>query len=523
MKQRRVMRGLCSMCRFIMVLIGFLTFYYAVAKVDIDTANSPDNIFQDYNIVGTNSSLTFESIWERDLSQYSNDANENNHNLFKCGNTLYCYVEHYDEKTKKNSIILRGFDIETGNEILSEIHLLYPFDVSYAKIMMNSDDNQNFIIAAISPNAAQSPGYEKIKVGIYQLSDENELTSIGIPIEYTRQAGVSTYLYHYYKSAFEWLDLSRDINNKISIELGCWHMYGTQPQSDTKFYPSKVVFECVSGTDTPEIHFIHYNENSECGLTCRNNTAGGDAPEGMLFSTVLPNGNHLVQGFGKSATNKTEHTRIMLYKNNGKTVENLSDAPILDCVDTLDDEQFVFKDPYCFGVFPVNIRNESLLILPYSYDTDNGMKFKVARWNMESFKSLEELWTFPQETLWPHANKWYDFLRPKVLVVNNDNQTQEENLRASSLPSAMIYAYMPGSGIGAYKVSIKDSTVSGIEDVADLQMNSGERARIYTATGHLLREQTVTGNRMEDVDLTGLSSGVYVVKYGNDVRKVSVN
>ena len=110
-------------------------------------------------------------------------------------------------------------------------------------------------------------------------------------------------------------------------------------------------------------------------------------------------------------------------------------------------------------------------------------------------------------------------------------------------PSSVdIYAYMPGSGLGAYRLSLRDNTTSGTDDCTVLPDNSriqlsvsGKRLRIIPETSEgspsILPVRVLTPDgrlciRSEvcaaptDIDLSQLPAGIYMAVIGSSRHKI---
>ena len=396
-----------------LICVGSALQSYGIPRENSGETDAP--IFEEYRIPGTSRILKLERLWERDLSEFSGDADENNHNMFVDGGILYCYLEHYEGGTSR-SIILRRFNAETG-EMLPEIAVPYPVTPgNNTQLSVQGDGNGNLIIAGILPNANLGRGRLHLSAGTYS-HDADGLHVVGQPIAYERTTGENDASYHYYRGAFEWLEMTEEATGSYQLTVGCWHHYGKFPDDRTPFYPGRLLFSCSP-----------------------------DWPEPKITNRLDP-----VQGFGKSASENTAHTPLMLY---GAAEGAPEDSP-LEFIEALEAPPFSLRDAHCFGAFPVTLDSESLLVLPYQFSRTSGARFMIARWNQTTFSSLEELWTFPEEKTFPWINRIYDFLRPKVVVAGNGT---EERLRSMVPSGADIYAYMPGSGLGAYRLSLRDNT-----------------------------------------------------------------
>lgn len=517
-----------------LICVGSALQGYGTPGEDSGETDAP--VFEEYRIPGTNRILKLERLWERDLSEFSGDADENNHNMFVDGGILYCYLEHYEGGTSR-SIILRRFNAETG-EMLPEIAVPYPVAPgNNTQLSVQSDDNGNLIIAGILPNANLGRGRLNLSAGTYSHDDADGLHVVGQPIVYERTTGENDASYHYYRGAFEWLDMTQEATGSYQLTVGCWHHYGKFPDDRTPFYPGRLQFSCSPDSPEPEITCTRYAPQAAYGLDIRDNRlTGGSTAEGMLFSQVLSNGLHLVQGFGKSASENTAHTPMMLY---GAAEGAPEDSP-LEFIEALEAPPFSLRDARCFGAFPVTLDSESLLVLPYKFSENSGARFMIARWNQATFSSLEELWTFPEEKTFPWTNKIYDFLRPKVVVAASGPQERQRSMVPSG---ADIYAYMPGSGLGAYRLSLRDNTTSGTDDCTVLPDNSriqlsvsGKRLRIIPETsersssvlpvrvltpdGRLCVQSDVCAAAPTDIDLSQLPAGIYMAVIGSSRHKI---
>ena len=288
-----------------LICVGSALQSYGIPRENSGETDAP--IFEEYRIPGTSRILKLERLWERDLSEFSGDADENNHNMFVDGGILYCYLEHYEGGTSR-SIILRRFNAETG-EMLPEIAVPYPVTPgNNTQLSVQGDGNGNLIIAGILPNANLGRGRLHLSAGTYS-HDADGLHVVGQPIAYERTTGENDASYHYYRGAFEWLEMTEEATGSYQLTVGCWHHYGKFPDDRTPFYPGRLLFSCSPDWPEPKITYTRYAPQQAYGLNTRDNIlTGGSAAEGMLFSQVLPNGLHLVQGFGKSASENTAHT-----------------------------------------------------------------------------------------------------------------------------------------------------------------------------------------------------------------------
>lgn len=511
-------------------------------------ADSGLSTFDDVKLPGSTSTLQMETLWERDLSTYTDDANENNHNLFICNGQLYAYLEHYNG-SRRSSIRIRRFDLSTGEELPAAD---FPFPDKFTtdqELMLAGNGGDSFAIIGIRHNSGESGGYRNISFGTFSLDEAGTLLPEKPAVKFYAEPKDASSSYHCYQNKYEWGQLEALENGDYRISIGCWHTYGQTPKSSTLFYPDILDFTFRQDIPEPAIKYERLSESAENNLTIRDNgqTTGGEQTEGLLFSVKLPDGNRIVQAFGHN-DNPTEHSKLLLYKNRGSVDSDLPYATAMyDFAEALESEEYAGRDKHCFGAFPFRIGEESFIVLPASYSEESGATFKLAHWNEQSFSSLKTIHTFPADPF-PSSATTYDMLRPKVLIVNDYETTDpapaETRSKRSSSPGATIYAYMPGSGIGAYKVSLGQATVSSLDPVSlsDTTAQPFETAlrdrtlsirpcapvpgdacaRIFSPSGNLAIAAAVSPDTTTDIDLSPLTPGIYLLNLNGHTVKISL-
>lgn len=483
--------------------------------------------------------LHMEALWEMDMSKASagdaaNDADQNNHNLFVIDGIAYAYVEKYN--VSGETVTLRRFDISTG-EPLDDIRTDFSGNLSNASLQryVMADQAGHIAIIGLSQNA-NTKGI-KLYIQIY----DKDLVFIKEISYVSEESDISDR----FLANCEWLGLTGDLmSGNFSLVIGCWHCWGNTSSSETQYFPSRCEFIFTQPTNVPEINITRY-ENGEYEFETRSGSSSGSVCKGMFFVEEVDRDHHIVQGFGSTASPDT-HSPVLLYESKGKQHNISARTPytMLSQVDMLSKPEFKYVDSGCFGAFPVNVGEERLLVMPYQRNADDGVTFKIARWkDMTSFSFLESMWQMP-DNKYPCGKK-YNTLRPKVVSFaqqssghNAVSQSKNEAENLSHNPTILL-SYMPGSFLGAYKVSIVDDPVaSGMILFND---DSARNFR-YSLEGRTLRiygvdkrceldiykvdatkvcSTEINGRDMEKiVNLDNLEAGVYILNINGKSHKL---
>ncbi|MDE6283397.1 MAG: T9SS type A sorting domain-containing protein [Muribaculaceae bacterium] len=447
----------------------------------------------------TDQKLRMETLWEWDMTQAdggkaANDADENNHSLFVIGNTVYVYVEIYSP----NGITLRRFDKETGAE-LSTITGNFPSNksgTSYQRMVMSDDAGHIVTICIPLPTISDNNIHFDIKD-----SALNTITSFSADLGN-----------NYFSKDSEFLDISGDITSDNAVlSIGGWAYTGSNYAS-ASFYPalSKLHF---SNAELKNVEILKLEDGAYTFNT--QGAATTEKPHQWMTMVKELDDSHLIVQNLASASN---HSPIMLYSADGKTqLSKIAGS----------------ADKYCYGVFPFKLGDNSMLITPKSFTETDGIKFSLSQLtDVNDLNSLREIHTFPSIST-PYPAKIYDYTLPKVVIIPDTDTSASSHRKASTTApkSATVYAYMPGSHLGAYKLSLKDNpTPAGSLTVAPNHSSlptyslsgrtltiyhiSGETSlplSLYTPEGHSVMATNVSSANSA-IDLSHIPAGIYILR-----------
>lgn len=500
--------------------------------VSADASNF-DNVLLTPSSDAIGRSLHMETLWEWNLSKASSgdaaqDANQNNHNLFVIDGVAYAYVEKYQAPGK--TITLRRFDIKTGDN-LEDIYSDFP--EGYIEYNRNrsvlADDAGHIAVVSLYDNKERDKFELLITVYDKDFQFLKTLSCISTSEDLTKHG----FMYH-----AELLDLSGDLTTgDFQLSVGCWHCWGGQNDS---YYPSRCEIIFAHDEAEPQVVVTRY-DNGEYKFDVRLSSDGNTPWKSFLCSAVIDENYHLVQGFG-SSQHPMDHSPILLYKNNEEQHEGSTSKayPHFNQISAVSDTHLMYKDSGCFGVFPVNIKGETLLVLPYQRNSEK-IEFKVVHWaEKTNLSSLTEIWQLPNnETTYPCLETYQTF-RPKVISISESSlsskNSEETEVLSTDNDATIIVAYMPGSFMGAYKVSIiEDKPVSSvaIPSVAErdsYQLNGrlltiphtaqSATVALYTVDGHLLMSHNVCTINNKTFNLDHLAPGIYILKLNNHYHKI---
>ncbi len=494
-----------------------------------DNVSTFEDMLISHSAASTKQYLHMESLWEMDMSKASDgdavdDAFQNNHNLFIIDDIIYVYVEKYNIPGER--ITLRRFDTATGS-YLPDLHADFSEELANTALQRFVMADQRGHIAMIGLNANPITNYINLYIQVYD-SDLNFIKTISYLSGEKEKSDR-------FLPNFEWLGLTGDLmSGNFNLAIGCWHAWGNA--WGNVYYPSRCEFDFSKAATEPAINITRYDSDKYV-FESRSDTPAQKPWIGMLFSTKIDDDYHLVQGFGTNA-NPDTHSPVLLYKDNGERHSLSAKEPylMLNQTDVLSDKNLTYHDTGCFGAFPVNVGDEKLMILPYERNEASGIVFKLARWtDSSSFSSLSSLWQFPDnETKYPCPIK-YQTLRPKVVTISSGSTSRQADTNlapneqdASSSPTATFYAYMPGSFLGAYKVSVVDDPIaSGITLFTDgthrdysyhmsgrtlkLISRSSVDLKVYGTDGRLVYSSWIPAETSEIINLDFLQSGMYLI------------
>lgn len=477
-----------------------------------------------------------EALWEMDMSQAGNgdgrnDPNQNNHNLFVIDNIVYVYVEKY--QAPGETITLRRFDATTGEE-LPDLHSDFSGELTNALLQRYVMSDEAGHIAVVGLKALSTDKKISMIIQVYD-SDFELITTITPSFEEAEEG-------HHSLVNYEWLGITGDLlSGDFSLSIGCWHSWG-DTHTENFYYPSDCRMVFSKGSATPDIEVTRYDSGEYILETRSGSSSTGTPWKGMLFVSEVDDNYHLVQGFGTTAA-PTTHSPVMLYKDNGELHSSFASEPyrMLNQTELLTDPEFAFSDPHCFGAFPVNVGDEKMLVLPYSRNGNDGVRFKIAHWgNPTTFSSLKSLWEFPENSD-SCPTTIYETLRPKVVSIPSAATDMDGDKISRSAQSprqqTTFFAYMPGSLLGAYRVTIDDKpiasgmvgdklagqdrpyTISG----RDLYVDSDKEAvslSVASTTGCSVINADIRQGASGHIPLQELPSGVYVLTLNGNSYKI---
>jgi hypothetical protein len=466
-----------------------------------------------------NKLIEMKTLWEANLNPFVSDMNDNDHNLLLVGDDLYLYVEHY---VPSSTVLcyLRRFNVSDGS-YKGAIIVDYPSTIasssSYSKLLM-TDDAGNIVLVGMRKCDQYS---SSCTVYIYSLNPDTGVFVGKKSNPYT--------LYDYrYGGMMELYECHGNVeDDDFYLSLG-----GYQSSSSSNLSPALYKLS-VEGKAATSKAIGDYTSNLVYPIVSRsvvNTTFSGN----LISIKDVDASTQLVQLYG-SDYNKTDHSPVILYQKDdaGNWVQK-------DKLVKIGDETVPYTT-HCFGAFPVKLGDEELLILPYQFDSKNGTTFKVLHWADVSTLSsgFTELWSFPNQHL-PFAyaedtKDIYEAERPKVLVSTYKN--------VDGYDEAKVYAYMPGSFLGAYTIALSDeetaaSTVTVSQDAADATYtlegrsltvnpdNASEQSplqvALYSIAGQCVLSKTVTDSSAFTDDLTSLTPGIYLLRLNSATTKLAL-
>jgi hypothetical protein len=466
-----------------------------------------------------NKLIEMKTLWEANLDPFVSDMYDNDHNLLLVGDDLYLYVEHYTGSSIK--CYLRQFDVNNG-DYKGTLNLDYPSTIvspgGYARLLM-TDDAGHVVLVGIMRKNDSDPG--DLSTYVYRY-DPKEASFVA------KNKNGYVMKNNRFATMFEPYDCHGNVEgDDFSFSVGTWRCSLSDKTLSPTLY--KFSFEDNSITANEEVNYV---DNSIYSFPVR--TLDTSLRAGNLISIKdVDESTQLVQLFGSSYTTQ-DHSPVILYQKDdaGNWIQK-------DKLVKIGDETIPYTS-HCFGAFPVKLGDEELLILPYQFDEKNGTTFKVLHWaDISTLSSgLTELWSFPNQNLpfaYKEGTKIYEAERPKVLVSTYKN--------ADGYDEAKVYAYMPGSFLGAYTIALSDeetaaSTVTVSQDVADTPYilegrsltvnpdNASEQSplqvALYSIAGQCVLSKTVTDSSAFTEDLTSLTPGLYLLRLNSATTKLAL-
>jgi hypothetical protein len=476
-----------------------------------------------------NKLIEMKTLWEANLDPFVSDMNDNDHNLLLVGDDLYLYVEHYKSDAKV-SCYLRRFNVSDGS-YKGMMNLDYPSTIDssgeYSRLVM-TDDAGNIVLVGIARKYSNSSSNSHetspngVRFYVYRYDIDN-VSFVG------KNKNGYYLLNNRFDALFEPYDCQGNVDgDDFSFSMGAWRCNLSNDVCSPTLYSFSVDSNAITAEEK-----INYKDQS-C-YTVASHTYSNNLRAGNLISIKdVDASTQLVQLYGSSYTTQ-DHSPVILYQKDdaGSWIQK-------DKLVKIGDETVPYTT-HCFGAFPVKLGDEELLILPYQFDSKNGTTFKVLHWADVSTLSsgLTELWSFPNQHL-PFAyaedtKDIYEAERPKVLVSTYKN--------VDGYDEAKVYAYMPGSFLGAYTIALSDeetaaSTVTVSQDAADATYtlegrsltvnpdNASEQSplqiALYSIAGQCVLSKTVTDSSAFTEDLTSLTPGLYLLRLNSATTKLAL-
>lgn len=470
------------------------------------------------------------ALWEMDMSKAGggdgiNDPNQNNHNIFVIDDIVYVYVEKY--QSPGETITLRRFNASTG-EALPDLQSDFPGDIvnTFHQRYVMSDDAGH--IAVVGLMATTSDTRISLFIHVYDRNFEY-ITTINPEFE-------DTEIGHHFQTDYEWLGMNGDLlSGDFQFSIGCWHFWGNT--AGNAYFPSRCKLIFSKGATLPEIEITRY-DSGDYTFDTRTYASSGSTWKGMFYVAEIDETHHIAQGFG-TTDNPMQHSPLLLYKDNGElhTVSAQGEYPMLNQTSVLSNPDLSYADTHCFGAFPVKVEDETFLVLPYKYNSDDGTIFKVAHWNdISDFSSLKPLWQFPEHK-YPYPPAIYQNLRPKIIYVPATAATSGGSKTPAQSQATTVYAYMPGSILGVYRISLADEPiasgiVTGIDNASRFDFIVQDKIlavshvkkpieiEILTMSGVTVYAGKLLPEHTENLSLRHLDSGVYVLMLDGIPHKI---
>lgn len=479
--------------------------------------------------------LSMETLWEVNmLVDGAGDANENDHNLFVIDDVVYAYVEKF-VSAFQGRIILHKYNAQTGESISDNVWsgMAFPTEIdktgNFPRMLM-TDDAGHIVIVGYKDTTSDSTKDFDVYVYAYDKDTAALLSSV------TASEDAESAADHLMKGV-EWLGCSGDVTTgNFNFRVGGWHTRVSRGNSMNNYCASECIIAFENNQLDAPLTVTRYASGPDgYQFTGRNygSLAQNIWTDAYLFVADIDSETHLVQAFG-TATAPTTPSSLLLYK----TKDHSSGGyPTMEWVSELKDEELSDQDEHCYGAYPVRLDDETLLVMPYKFGAATGTKFNVARWtDLSTLEngSLTKLWQFPTSTYpIPASSGIYYNERPKVVVKNLGASEDDGTV------SAIVYAYMPESILGAYKITLTEEKLSAItaltpSDVTTIayslqgntlridggQCSADYEINLYSMTGQQLLSKRVAGSATVTEDLSSIGSGVYVLQINGNASKI---
>lgn len=477
-----------------------------------------------------------ETLWEMDMSKVddgdgANDLNDNNFNLFESDGQICVYVDHYAGGS--SSILFRRFDSNGCHVSTLAKDFTYPPSVIASDgHMLMADEHGNLAMVWLKRNVNPDSKIENVYIQVLDANLE-PIKLYSFPLED-----------HHFLDAYEWLGMTGDVQEgNFGFSVGCWHFQGENKLS-SEYHPTKCDITVTNGTEMSIACQVY--DSGDFKFDTKSYTYTQAPWSGMLWAQGLDEENHIVQAFGSKANSMT-HSPFLLYKRNM--------SGLMEQKEMLVNETLIAFDEHCFGACPVRIGENLLLILPFRFNSSDGVKFKVALFDEHkiSFSRLTELWQFPsrifpddcQNVFGSNNANVYNFARPRFWISTNTSPKpgasvrMQDNNVANAEKTAVVY--MPGSLLSAYRISL-DTTplpsnviVSPAGDVVRMtyledakcvhvsnMTSTGFTVYLRDLDGRIVHVENISPEIESTINLSGIHSGLYILSGNRCTRKIFI-
>lgn len=498
-------------------------------------------------------SITLESLWEKNLNSipaYMNDAYEDDHGVFMIGDIVYSVIIPY----RQNNPVLRRFNITT-DEILDPIEF-NEFSSYNIEIKTNvvKDDAGHICLVAINTHKPKTSINQNapltLSVKCYtDLSCENYVEST-----------VATALKDNNNMPAFWNNLEignirGDATSNFQVIIDGW-----QCNSENVHWPTSTVYN-FENRELKSIYGIHFDvEETTDGTAFNRNDFGIGDYYYYISASDVTDDIKVVQGFRMTAPLLVKYTERYTTEV-GLLGSAYRHFVISDCLtENIPHTEGTPCPEGHYGAEVIKIGDETLLLTTSRSYHEQGPKFKLSCWtgDKETFDGLTELTEFPEDDTFTFSSdsKYYSFGRPLFEIVpeiasvnapqNSISAIETPVMRAGETdvtnnPSSVkLVTYVPGSGIGVYRVSLKnEETVSGVDkptdDSAPIQfrrdgdylriLNAGNPTsitpcgEILTLDGRIIRK--VSSSEISNgIPVAHLPKGCYILRLGNRTLKL---
>lgn len=482
-----------------------------VFRNDLDTYIS-------LQLPGDTKPTTLTANWEAELT--NKDGNQNQMSMAKCGDDLFVCISYYDDiDDRKGALFLRRYSALDGTADEMTIALPEDFQPQYADAetfhAITSDSNGN-LVAMLLDEYINDTGTKALKITLYHVDlttrmlDSDSRIEIEIPTDKLNPSPV-------YNPWMERID-----SFKGDFLSGVFCFGATMGWRDQAIMKKK---------------FLYSHQIIDYDITRANPVEITDKQIFIFESTTdqnhCPDIVPLSEGSFVVTRNfyDGEYYPPTIYTvADGKTTDTLSDNWGSNA-----------EMAYCRGFYPFIHNGHTLALFGQRHDTTNeGNGAAYCLINLpgkKTFNGYTPMWDFPAtsfpsgEAEHPVYQKFYRQLAvvevPQASAADADDEGSVTN----------IYICSPGTGIGSYTLATKTSTPTSIlgigndADEAPMPVLQGRTLYLSAATDALTAELFDTTGRHiaslpasgTEIDLSSLSTGLYIVRTGSHVIKICLH